>query len=64
MEAIDEVAPPLYIESMILPTQVKELSARAEFLRSEREKALKLLQAEQQQSASLRQSVDALQSQV
>jgi len=47
-----------------LSIQVKELSSRAEFLRSEREKALKLLQAEQQQSASLRQSVEALQSQV
>ena len=45
------------------PPQVKELSSRAEFLRAEREKALKLLHAEQQQSASLRQSVEALQSQ-
>ncbi|GAX73067.1 hypothetical protein CEUSTIGMA_g520.t1 [Chlamydomonas eustigma] len=43
--------------------EVKELSSRAEFLRSEREKALKLLQNEQQQGSVLKKSIEALQAQ-
>ena len=44
--------------------QVKELSSRADFLRSEREKLIKVLQAEQHQAASMKQTVEALQAQV
>lgn len=40
------------------------MASRAEFLRSEREKLLKVVAAEQQAAGSLRQSVDALQGQV
>jgi uncharacterized protein YlxW (UPF0749 family) len=44
--------------------KVKELSSRTEFFRAEREKALKLLQNEQQQGAVLKKNIEALQSQV
>ncbi len=51
-------------EAAAAQAMVKEVSSRAEFLRSEREKLLKVAQAEQQQAAALRQSVEALQAQV
>ena len=51
-------------EAAAAHAMVKEVSSRAEFLRAEREKLLKVVQAEQQQSASLRASVEALQSHI